>query len=290
MTGLDRRLYLGSADAAPACGLSPWRSPFQTYLLKVGDETEQPTNIPMRAGTWLQPFIGQEFERETGLKLHSLEQHFTHPDHPFIQCHIDYLTDENEEQIVVECKSSGRYFSELPLYYQVQIQQQLACADLKRAYAPVLFAGNSLKVFEVDADEAVQAHIIERMVWLWDCVQNRTPPPVETPDDVRLKWPEDSGAEKKANSATLHLLNKLVETRDALKTIEIEKKELETLVQKYMKDASYLVDESGERLAAWKISKNSKRFDAKRFRMENPDLADMYSTDVEGSRRFTVRG
>ena len=290
MTGLDRRLYLGSADAAPACGLSPWRTPFQTYLLKVGDETEQPTNIPMRAGTFLQPFIGQEFERETGLVCHSLEKHFVHPDHPFIQCHADYLADEGDETVVVECKSSGRYFSNLPIQYQVQIQQQLACSGLRRAYAPVLFAGNTLKVFEVEADTIVQGHIIERMVWLWDCVQTRTAPPLETPEDVRMKWPNDDGVEKKANSQTLRILERLIETRDAIKEMEVEKKRLESKVQMFMAKASYLVDQSGDRLAAWKQPKTSKRFDAKRFQTENPDLAECYSREVEGSRRFTIRG
>lgn len=290
MTGLDRTQYLGSADAASACGVSPWSSPFQTYLFKVGDETGRPSSLPMRAGTFLQPFIASEFELETGLTCHSTEKLFVHPDHPFIQCHTDYLADENGETVVVECKHSGRYFSDLPIQYHVQIQQQLACSGLKRAYAPVLFSGNTLKVFEVEADEAAQRHIIERMVWLWDCVQNRTAPPVETPEDVRLKWPHDDGDEKVADSPTLTLLNKLVRARDNLKTIEAEKKLLEARVQSFMSDASYLVDENGQRLAAWKISKNSKRFDAKRFQNENPDLAEHYSIEVDGSRRFTLRG
>ena len=290
MTGLDRTQYLGSADAASACGVSPWSSPFQTYLFKVGDETERPSSLPMRAGMFLQPFIASEFELETGLTCHSPEQHFVHPDHPFIQCHTDYLTAEGGETVVVECKHSGRYFSDLPIQYHVQIQQQLACAGLRRAYAAVLFAGNTLKVFEIEADEAAQRHIIERMVWLWDCVQQRTPPPVETPEDVRLKWPHDDGDEKVADSQTLSLLNKLVQARENLKTIEAEKKLLEAQVQSFMSDASYLVDESGARLATWKNAKCSKRFDAKRFTQENPDLAECYSVEVEGSRRFTLRG
>ena len=46
---------------------------------------------------------------------------------------------------------------------------------------------------------------------------------------------------------------------------------------------------SGTPLASWKSSKPSTRFNSKKFVSDNPELAEVYTDEVSGSRRFIIK-
>jgi predicted phage-related endonuclease len=64
-----RRQTLGASDAAAALGLSPYCSPLQLYLRKIGSLPEQEETEAMRWGTLLEPLLAREYTRRTGLPL-----------------------------------------------------------------------------------------------------------------------------------------------------------------------------------------------------------------------------
>jgi putative phage-type endonuclease len=286
--GLDRTTYLGSSDAAPAIGVSPWKSALDVYFEKLGEPTNL-DNLPIRYGTFNQPFVAKEWELQTGNTVHSCEKHFVHPDHPFIQCHVDYLSDLEDQQAIIEVKTSGRYWDDLPLYYQAQVQQQLACSGLQLAYVPVLFAGRDFKVFEVQANQEVQERMMEKMCVLWVHIQERTPPHPVTPDDVKKLWPYDKGETVEATQEVHQYLAELVKTKQEVKKLQDRQAVLEGSVKVVMKDAAVLVNENGTPLASWKSSKPSTRFNSKKFVSDNPELAEVYTDEVNGSRRFIIK-
>ena len=41
MDTMNRRTYLGGSDTAAILGLSPWKSPLELYLEKIGEAPEQ---------------------------------------------------------------------------------------------------------------------------------------------------------------------------------------------------------------------------------------------------------
>src|SRR5262245_42032680 len=63
-----RRSGLGSSDAAAILGASPFASPLDVYLAKLGLAESEQTEA-MRFGQLLEPIVIAEYERETGRTL-----------------------------------------------------------------------------------------------------------------------------------------------------------------------------------------------------------------------------
>ena len=56
-----------------------------------------------------------------------------------------------------------------------------------------------------------------------------------------------------------------------------------------MQWSSELVSFDGKVLATWKNSKGSKRFDAKLFQAQHPDIYEKFVAETAGSRRFLLK-
>lgn len=285
--GLDRTSYMGSSDAAPSCGMSPWTTALDVYLAKKG-EPNNLDSLPIRFGTFAEDFVMSEFELDTGLKCDSPQQLFIHPEIPFIQCHVDFLTKRGDVDAIVECKTTGMFWDELPAHIEIQVQQQLACSGLKLAFVPVLHAARDFRVYEVEADEDLQELILEKMSWLWNRVQTSDPPPCVTPSDVKKMYPTDSGGSIQASIEVLETVIKLRKTKQSIKDLTDKRDVLEASVKTAIGEHSELVAKDGTVLATWKSAKGTRRFDAKSFKTDNPDLYEEYVFETNGSRRFLL--
>ena len=80
MNDLDRTKYMGSGDAAAACGVSRFNTPLDVYLAKRGEPSDI-DNFPIRFGTWNEPLVIAEFERQSGLKVADRQKHMRHSDY-----------------------------------------------------------------------------------------------------------------------------------------------------------------------------------------------------------------
>ena len=282
---LDRTTYMGSGDAAAACGVSPFATPLDVYLRKLGEPNDI-TSRPLRFGSFAEPFVLSEFELETGLKVTDSQRFYQHPAFPYIGCHID---GQVETEAVVEAKTTSLTYDELPDHIHVQVQQQLACTGFELAYVPVLMRGRDFKVFEVEANAKFQDAILLKMAGLWARIQQQDPPPPVTESDVRKLFPDDTGTLMIASPDLEARVKRLSWVKHAIKEATDQQKVLETSIKADMGETATLKSETGEMLATWKSAKPATRFDSKTFQTDHPDLFESYQTESRSSRRFLLK-
>ena len=68
-----RRRGIGGSDAAAVCGISRYKSPFELWLDKTGQLTEQEAGEPAYWGTQLEPVVRNEFQKRSGIEVKSLK-------------------------------------------------------------------------------------------------------------------------------------------------------------------------------------------------------------------------
>lgn len=288
MNDLDRTKYMGSGDAAAACGVSKYRTPLDVYLAKRGEPSDV-DNFPIRFGTWNEPLVLAEFERQRGLKVADRQKHMRHPDYPHIGATVDGITFLDSGNAVVEAKTTSLRWDDLPDDIMVQVQEQLAVTGLKLAFVPVLFSGRDFKVFEVEADAGLQATILSKMDALWSAVQDGNPPPPVTLKDVNNLFPHDFGGTVVATQDTFDSWLEIKTLKDSLADLQDQKSVLEMTLKATMGDNSLLTDYEGTSLATWKCSKSHSRFDSKAFQKAHPELYVEFCLPVTGARRFLIK-
>ena len=288
MNDLDRTTYMGSGDAAAACGVSRFTTPMDVYLAKRGEPSDV-DNFPIRFGTWNEPLVLAEFERKTGLKVADRQKHMRHPDYPHIGATVDGITFLDSGNAVVEAKTTSLRYDDLPDDIMVQVQEQLAVSGLKLAFVPVLFSGRDFKVFEVEANSDWQSTILSKMDALWGCVLAGTPPPAITLSDVNNLFPHDFGGSLEATRETFEQWLQIKKVKGTLADLQEQKQVLEMAIKATMGDNSLLKDHEGTSLATWRCSKSHRRFDSKAFQKAHPELFDEFSAPVSGTRRFLIK-
>lgn len=134
----SRRGYLGATDISGIFGLNPYSSPHQVWLEKVKGVTNE-SNVAMRAGNHMEPFIAQEFQSIKGVKVRK-SRLYVHEKFPFLACNPDreitYTFKDTKRQVhgLLECKRVGGWASrnfgdsgsdQIPPHYMVQVMWQL---------------------------------------------------------------------------------------------------------------------------------------------------------------------
>ncbi len=188
----QRRRYLGGTDLPAIIGVSPWASPLSVYLDKIGEAAPRDETLAMRRGLHLERFIADEFER-------AMPGHVCFCPKPLMRVDWGFPAGAQVDRMVatekhprtpvalLEAKTAFRSFrqwdaeaGEVPDNYYVQVQWQLAVADLSLGYGAADVGDDSLRIVPIEADKRVQERLIEAGREFWTKhVEPRVPP---TPD------------------------------------------------------------------------------------------------------------
>jgi len=303
----ERAAGVGGSEAAAVCGLSPWQTPLDVYMSKVGyldgvgrgrdDETPD-----MRRGTLLEPVVLQLYTDETGIAVQKPAEAMESPDFPFMRANLDGLTIDGE--IVIEAKTSrwkvppgssdpakrwgDPWTAEIPLVYLFQVQHNMVVSRRTTCHVPVLFGDFEFAIYEVSADSEFQELMIEEERRFWGMVEARTPPDPINDADVSKRWPVSQPRQRKASQEALEIGGYLLAVREYFKRLEDLKTGLEAELKRLMEEDEELVA-GDEVICSWKTAKGGKRFDAKKFQADYPDLYGQYAYLGAPSRRFLFK-
>jgi putative phage-type endonuclease len=208
----ERFTGIGGSDAAPALGISPWKSPLELFLDKREKRVGIGTLEAMRWGTLLEPVIRQEYSNLTRRVVRMPEGTLRHPRHKFMLAHVDGVTDDGrifEAKTARSAEGWGRTGTdEVPHHYLVQVQHYMAVSGLSAADIAVLIGGSDFRIYEILADTELQGEIIEGEREFWKLVEDGTPPPPnwDTIDIDLLKrlYPGTDGKTLVANDTDEH--------------------------------------------------------------------------------------
>ena len=269
----NRHEYIGGSDIAATMGMSRWKTP-----LKLWTEKTQKLPAPdlsnveaVEMGVRLEQFVADLFSVKTGKNVRRAPKLYAHPIYPYMVAHVDRLVTGTDE--LLECKSCSVFKKDewenddIPQEYILQVMWYLGITGRKIGHIAVLIGGQSFKYKQIEFDQELFDQMVEAAKEFWEHVQNDTPPAIMADDDETLKelygehndfmielFPED----EKTTEATMAFEEKvayLQEIKAHIKSLEDEKKEIETGIKDIIKDN--LGIKTPKYVITWKTRKKS---------------------------------
>lgn len=313
----QRRTGIGGSDIAAILGLSPWRTPVDVYLDKIG-ETPLDTDLgePAYWGTVLEDVVAAEFQRRTGRRVQRVRSMLRHPGHDWALASIDRAlvaggTKARADHGVLrgatgllECKTGGAHAlrdwqgedgsDSLPVHYAAQCMWYLAVTGLEVCEVAALIGGQTYLLRRVERDDATIAAMLEQAEAFWrgHVLERRAPEPRTGADAAKL-FPQDSGEllDVSGDADTLALVQDLRAAKSRLDAVESECDALTDAIKARIGEASGLALD-GKPIVTWKAAKPGTRTDWKAVATAlNPpaELIAQHTEATAGSRRFLLK-
>jgi putative phage-type endonuclease len=307
----DRSKYIGGSDLGAILGLSPYKTPLDVWLEKTGKHCEQKDSLPLRFGSFAESFVASEYARATANALTEYPQAISHPQHPYLQGHIDrFVTADSNSALfnddgsctashILECKTANPFTQsqwgdtgsdEVPMSYLAQCHWYLSLTQLERCDLAVLFGNSDFRIYQIYRDKDLEATLIDTAIQFWQKhVIADVPPTGQTVGDYqKLFGKEMPGKTKEASHEIRMLIDSIKDINAVMDTKEQELEAIKKMIMEQMQEAQELTYE-GKVLATWKRPKASFRFDSKRFEAEHPDLFSLYQAPIQNSRRLVIK-
>lgn len=221
---LEARHGIGSSDAPAITGHSPWNSPYALWCEKRG--VVQGDSLPdeeraerLQAGIFLEPAIANWYASRTERPVVTIAEYLgragelapfaivKHPVHDFMLASPDRIipgAPDKDGPGVLEIKNTDSWNEsewrddQVPLYYQIQVQHQLAVLDLQWGAIAVCIGGQKLVHRDVVRHEGFIAGLIEAERAFWRSVLAGQEPDLDSAEAtyqaVRARWLEEDQA------------------------------------------------------------------------------------------------
>ena len=300
-----RRKGIGSSDCAAACGLNPYMSMLELWMIKTGRikqniEDESEGHAPLYWGKRLEPLVAEYYSMHTNYKVRRVNAVLQHPDQDkhFMLANLDYSVLGSDEVQILECKTAGEYGAKLwrdgvPLYVLCQVQHQLAVTGKKAAHICVLLCGHETRIFKVTRSESVIQHIINAERYFWKCVENDTPPEADASESaakaLQLLYPEhvplstkDLSEDEQANQQ----FEQLIRVRNQVEKYQQQFDLLKHQLQGQMQEAERATFKTGS--VTWKKAKNTVSLDSIALLQQHPEYLNQFPQHKSGTRRFQI--
>lgn len=269
----------------------------QVYLEKTGQE--MPEDIShIEAVQWglrLQEPIARAVGDKLNVQLKELDIEGTHRQHQWMRSHFDFVSADGKTLYEIKNYNAGARgkfgddgSNSVPAADLAQCIHEAAVYGVVDVRLCVLFGGQELCIFPIDADPASKEALIQQEAALWANVQRQEPPDSQVSEDLRKIFKRDDGSTAWASADVAQACDRLKALKQQLKVAEAEQERLEGMIQAAMRGASILAYDE-QILATWKAAKSSMKFDSKRFQSEMPKVYEQYLSEVPGSRRFLIK-
>lgn len=292
---------IGGSDVAALMGLSPYRTPYETWAEKSGlVEPEDISGKPaVMWGNILEPVVGSHYEEvHPDRKVRSVNAVCRSIQRPWAQASLDYevLDPDEGEWGVLEIKTASEHMKEqwdegVPLYYLTQVMHYMSVTGRRYADVAVLIGGNDYREYRIKRDEDDIRAVDEAVDAFWKRVENGDAPDVSgTVTESQALFRqfgtgtdhiEDYGADP--DELTLYLIAK--QQRDAAD--ELLKLRSNKLKQLIGEEKGFECD-SGR--VTWSRGVRTS-FDSKRLKEELPEIYELYATQkpADYGIRFSKR-
>jgi putative phage-type endonuclease len=300
-----RRQGIGSSDCAAACGLNPYMSMLELWMIKTGRiqqsiEDESEGHAPLYWGKQLEPLVAQYYSMHTQHKVRRVNAVLQHrdPDKHFMLANLDYSVVGHAEVQILECKTAGEYGAKLwrdgvPLYVLCQVQHQLAVTGKQAAHICVLLCGHETRIFKVTRSESVIQHIVNAERYFWECVEKDIPPDADASRSaakaLQQLYPEHvplSTADLSEDETANQQFAQLIQARNQIEKQQQQFDQLKHQLQVKMQQAERAIFQAGS--VTWKKSKDSISLDSKALLKLHPEMLTQFPQSKPGTRRFNI--
>ena len=273
----DRSQFIGGSDVSAIIGISPWKSPHQLYIEKIGASVEDPTpakrRIFARGKRWepvvVEMLIDELEHRGHAVGIINRNTRYADHEHRFLRAEIDLELLLDGEHVNAEMKTVHPFAAkewgdpgsdEIPLHYAAQCMHGLMVTGRRLCIVAALIGADDLRIHRIERDDETIAAMRTRELEFWRRVQERDAPPPETSDDVKWLYAKDCGIVMEADDDLQAQVTHLAGLKAEAKRIESAAEAAATRIKCAMGHASTLIYQ-GRKIASWKSNKESTKTD-----------------------------
>jgi putative phage-type endonuclease len=317
----DRRNHLGASDIAVLAGVSPYKTPFELYLEKIGElDPEARRTVGdkdrMERGHRLEDVALDWHAEINGIAIERIRRDVIHPRLPFIVVHPDARVKPwRQTRRLLEAKTSTRKWDVVPQHVEAQVQTQIAATGADVADVVVLGFDGPPTSFEVPRNDELILALEDLAATFWDRVERRDPPPLDG-SRAASKYLDRlfrEGPEEIADASQAEAVARLLAIRARIKELEHEDGEIVNALKFSMAGGTrlyapkagrvYWSAPADRRAVAWKEVAAALRAEVVRLRERFTDdngflmnahderldaIESLYTTVAEGVRSFRV--
>lgn len=286
----QRTLGVGGSDVAAILGLSPWKSPAQIWLEKTGRvEAEDLSDKPyVEFGNIMEPIVGDWYaKRHPDRTVRRVNAICKSIKRPWAQASLDYeVKDPEFGWGVLEIKTarSAKEWEEgVPLYYLTQITHYMQVTHRPFADVAVFFRDTcEFKCYRVQYDPTDGAVVREAVDEFWnDYVCKGVMPELvgtagEVSDLLSAHGTAVSDFKTTTDQEAIEAISAYQLAAEREKQAKADKTKATAVLSNLIGDAKGIVTDVAR--VTW-VRSVQKRFDAKRFAQECPDLYEQYTTE-----------
>ncbi len=264
----QRKNGLGATDCAAVMGLSPYRTPYELWMIKTGrmEETAILGEDRLRLRHAHEETISQEYMVQKSCKLKRVNQTVFHKRLPFMLCNLDRVIIGQRK--IVECKTSTAFLKHIwgeagsdqaPIHYILQVQHQLACSEFEDADIAALIDIDDYRIYPTPRNDKVIEKIEAACEHFWiNHVEKDIPPAPTNRNDLKLMYPSNNGKLLEATPDVLSYINEIKQIKGDVKALEQEQEKIEKEVIEFIADNDGITHEDFI-IATFKANKNGKR-------------------------------
>lgn len=289
-----RRMGIGGSDASIIAGVNKFRSVFQLWMEKTGQEEPAETESEYaHFGTVLEPVVKKEFTMRTGLKVRCRRAILQSDEYPFMLADLDGVINENGKMCIFEAKTASAYKLDaweegVPLEYLYQVQHYMAVTGAEKTYIAALVGGSHFLYHEVLRDEGMIARIVQMEQEFWeDYVLGGVEPPADgseaTTRYLDEKYRVSGGGSIELPKEALPLCERYEEISSQIKELGRQKDEAANQIKNYLKGNE--TGTVGGRKITWKPVV-SNVFDKKALEREHKEIYEKYCRQSQYRRLF----
>ena len=265
---IDRKQGLGGSDVSSALGLDPRCTPYQLWRRKLGLDKEFEGNAATRRGNFLEASILRSYAAE--IQPAQLITGIEHVDE-WRYAHLDARAVMPDGQCrVVEAKSVGKHAlrewgdpgsDEMPdrvlcqaLWYSGMDAAQLV--DIPVAIVPddpdevlgltadEVMALSEFRIYRVVPVLELEVRLVAKARLFWERhVMAKVPPPVTTPEDIKLRWPAHlPGKARVATVEVEQLIAQHVALGKAVREGDAARERIKAQLMQFAEDCEFIVD------------------------------------------------
>ena len=280
---MARHTGIGGSDAAAVIKVSPWTSQYTLWADKTAPQPKiSPATPAMEFGTYMEPFIFDQFAAETGLRTFTDTTLYAHPEHEFMLANLDGListTGNGTPDAILEIKTARMEWDHVPPYYYSQIQHYMAVTNLEMAYCATLFHGDFFQSFEVPRNDLYIEQLIEAEAAFWNSVVEHRQPDIDgsrsTYDHIRKAYEAEQGKAIELGDDIAEMIVWRNNAKEMLAQYEAEVREAEARIMEALQDAEVGIL-NGKNVVTWKPQTRT-TLDTKALKEAHPDLFEQFA-------------
>ncbi len=294
-----RKHGLGASMAAPACGLSRYKTPYRLWREMLGiDALSEAELLHQEIGRALEPVALNRFEKKNKVKVIDRQLKIVDPQNPWRWVTLDGRCDT--DGIPVEAKSVGMADPEqwghefeddqVPMEYYIQVQHGLACnTEAPYAWLPVIVLNRQFRIYRIWRSPGTIQLLTDEERKFLNLVESKTPPALKDQEDVSLAYPSHIEGHSVECSDELAIeVAKFKDSKDRAKKIKDQQDEWKFMISNHMGEAAELTYR-GRVIVTYKKARDGMKFDTDSFAMDHPALYNKYLKPSKGSRRMLTK-